>query len=154
MPDQLAEQPDRPLPGPALVGTYSPPFRPLTPDEDVEIVDARSTTAAPDIVCVGLSTPKQERWMAAHIGLLHAPALLGVGAAFDIHAGTLRQAPRWMQRSGLEWLFRLAVGNRVGCGGATSSTTRASARDHPAPTANQHCGGGTREGHSPLGTCG
>jgi N-acetylglucosaminyldiphosphoundecaprenol N-acetyl-beta-D-mannosaminyltransferase len=58
-------------------------------------------------VWVGLSTPKQERWMAAHLGRLDAPAVLGVGAAFDIHAGTLRQAPRWMQRSGLEWAYRL-----------------------------------------------
>jgi N-acetylglucosaminyldiphosphoundecaprenol N-acetyl-beta-D-mannosaminyltransferase len=56
---------------------------------------------------VGLSTPKQERWMAAHVGRLQAPVLLGVGAAFDMHAGTLRQAPPWMQRSGLEWAYRL-----------------------------------------------
>ena len=65
--------------------------------------------AMPEVVWVGLSTPKQERWMAAHVGRLDASVLIGVGAAFDIHAGTLRQAPRWMQRSGLEWLFRLAM---------------------------------------------
>ncbi len=63
--------------------------------------------ADPDIVWVGLSTPKQERWMAAHVGRLTAPVLIGVGAAFDFHAGLKPQAPRWMQRSGLEWLFRL-----------------------------------------------
>jgi N-acetylglucosaminyldiphosphoundecaprenol N-acetyl-beta-D-mannosaminyltransferase len=68
---------------------------------------ARINAARPDIVWVGLSTPKQERWMAAHVGRLDAPALVGVGAAFDFHAGIKRQAPRWMQRSGLEWSFRL-----------------------------------------------
>ena len=59
------------------------------------------------LVWVGLSTPKQERWMADHVGKLRANALLGVGAAFDLHAGTVPQAPRWMQRSGLEWAYRL-----------------------------------------------
>lgn len=96
------------FPGLRVVGTYSPPFRPLTPEEDDEVV-ARINEADPDLVWVGLSTPKQERWMASHVRRLRAPVLLGVGAAFDIHAGTLRQAPAWMQRSGLEWLFRLAV---------------------------------------------
>jgi len=108
VPERLAQKLTARFPGLRVVGTYSPPFRPLSPAEDVEIVE-RINAAAPDLVYVGLSTPKQERWMAAHVGLLHAPALLGVGAAFDIHAGTLRQAPRWMQRSGTEWLFRLAV---------------------------------------------
>jgi N-acetylglucosaminyldiphosphoundecaprenol N-acetyl-beta-D-mannosaminyltransferase len=56
---------------------------------------------------VGLSTPKQERWMAEHVGRLTAPVLIGVGAAFDFHAGLKKQAPRWMQRSGMEWAFRL-----------------------------------------------
>ena len=59
------------------------------------------------LVWVGLSTPKQERWMADHVGKLRANALFGVGAAFDLHAGTVPQAPRWMQRSGLEWAYRL-----------------------------------------------
>ena len=108
VPERLAQKLTARFPGLRVAGTYSPPFRPLSPAEDVEIVE-RINAAAPDLVYVGLSTPKQERWMAAHVGLLHAPALLGVGAAFDIHAGTLRQAPRWMQRSGTEWLFRLAV---------------------------------------------
>ncbi len=81
VPERLAERLTARFPGLRVAGTYSPP----------------------------LSTPKQERWMAAHVGRLNAPALLGVGAAFDIHAGTLRQAPRWMQRSGTEWVFRLGV---------------------------------------------
>ena len=89
-----------------IVGSYSPPFRPLTPEEDEEVVQTINA-AAPDLVWVGLSTPKQERWMAAHMGRLTASALLGVGAAFDIHAGTLPQAPRWMQARGLEWTYRL-----------------------------------------------
>jgi N-acetylglucosaminyldiphosphoundecaprenol N-acetyl-beta-D-mannosaminyltransferase len=63
----------------------------------------------PDIVWVGISTPKQECWMREHVGRLGAPVLIGVGAAFDFHAGVKRQAPRWMQQSGLEWLFRLTT---------------------------------------------
>lgn len=93
-------------PGLRIAGTFSPPFRPLSAEEDAEVVEKINASGA-DIVWVGLSTPKQERWMATHVGRLTVPALIGVGAAFDIHAGTLRQAPRWMQRSGLEWLFRL-----------------------------------------------
>ena len=89
-----------------IVGSYSPPFRPLSPEEDQAMVE-RINAAAPDVVWVGLSTPKQEKWMAAHVGRLHAPVLVGVGAAFDFHAGTKQQAPYWMQRSGLEWFFRL-----------------------------------------------
>jgi N-acetylglucosaminyldiphosphoundecaprenol N-acetyl-beta-D-mannosaminyltransferase len=93
-------------PGLKVAGTYSPPFRSLTPQEDADVVQ-RITQAQPDIVWVGLSTPKQEQWMADHVGRLGAAVLIGVGAAFDFHAGVKRQAPRWMQRNGLEWLFRL-----------------------------------------------
>jgi N-acetylglucosaminyldiphosphoundecaprenol N-acetyl-beta-D-mannosaminyltransferase len=85
---------------------FSPPFRPLTLQEDQEVI-SRINTARPDIVWVGLSTPKQERWMAAHIGTTSAPVLIVVGAAFDFHAGLKAQAPRWVQRGGLEWAFRL-----------------------------------------------
>jgi N-acetylglucosaminyldiphosphoundecaprenol N-acetyl-beta-D-mannosaminyltransferase len=94
------------IPGLAVAGTDTPPFRALSAEEDREAVD-RINAAAPDLVWIGLSTPKQERWMAAHVGRLNAPVLLGVGAAFDIHAGTLRQAPPWMRARGLEWLYRL-----------------------------------------------
>jgi N-acetylglucosaminyldiphosphoundecaprenol N-acetyl-beta-D-mannosaminyltransferase len=90
-----------------IAGTMTPPFRALTPDEDDTVV-ARINAAAPDIVWVGLSTPKQEFWMASHIGRLNAPVLVGVGAAFDFLAGTKSQAPVWMQRCGLEWAYRLA----------------------------------------------
>lgn len=91
-----------------IVGSYSPPFRPLTGEEDYEIVE-RINATAPHIVWVGLSTPKQEQWMAAHVGRVKSAVLVGVGAAFDFHAGTKRQAPFWMQRSGLEWVFRLTT---------------------------------------------
>jgi N-acetylglucosaminyldiphosphoundecaprenol N-acetyl-beta-D-mannosaminyltransferase len=95
-------------PGIQIVGTISPPFRPLTVGEDTAYI-AQINAARPDIVWVGLSTPKQEQWMATHIGKLNAPVLVGVGAAFDFLAGTKRQAPAWMQRSGLEWFFRLTT---------------------------------------------
>ena len=89
-----------------VAGTLCPPFRELTPTEDQAVV-AAINAARPDIVWVGLSTPKQEFWMANHLGRIEAPVMIGVGAAFDFLAGTKRQAPRWMQRHGLEWLFRL-----------------------------------------------
>lgn len=97
----------RRFPGLRIAGTFAPPFRALSPEEDEAIV-ARINAAQPDIVWIGLSTPKQERWMASHLGRISAPVMIGVGAAFDFHAGTKRQAPRWMQRNGLEWLFRMA----------------------------------------------
>lgn len=93
-------------PGLNVVGTLCPPFRPLTPDEDAEVI-AQINSAAPDIVWVGLGSPKQEYWMANHIHLLNASVLIGVGAAFDFLSGTKKQAPAWVQRNGLEWLFRL-----------------------------------------------
>ena len=89
-----------------VVGTYCPPYRPLTQEEDKLAVNQINQTGA-DIVWVGLSTPKQERWMAEHLGRLRAPVMLGAGDAFDFHAGLKKQAPHWVQRSGLEWLFRL-----------------------------------------------
>lgn len=90
-----------------VAGFHSPPFRDLTPAETDEMI-AHINQSKPDILWVGLGSPKQERWMAEHIGALDAPVIIGVGAAFDLHAGIKKQAPRWMQQSGLEWLFRLA----------------------------------------------
>lgn len=89
-----------------VAGTYCPPFRELTAEEDRQIVELIER-ARPDIVWVGLSTPKQERWMFEHRGRLNAPVLVGVGAAFDFHTGRRSQAPIWMREHGLEWLFRL-----------------------------------------------
>ena len=106
MADRLAERLSARYPGLRVAGTYTPPFRPLTSDEDQNVVQ-RLNDARPDIVWVGLSTPKQERWMFAHTGRLQAPVLIGVGAAFDFHAGLKRQAPHWIQRSGFEWMFRM-----------------------------------------------
>lgn len=100
--DKLIER----FPGLQIVGTYSPPFRPLTDEEDAAICKQISDSGA-HMVWIGLSTPKQERWMSAHLGKLDAPVMLGVGAAFDFHAGLKSQAPKWMQKSGLEWFFRL-----------------------------------------------
>lgn len=91
-----------------IAGMLSPPFRPLTEAEDAAVVRTINA-AAPHIVWVGLSTPKQERWMAAHVDRLSANVLIGVGAAFDLCSGTVRQAPRIIQRSGFEWAFRLAM---------------------------------------------
>lgn len=102
----LAREMARRFPGLRVAGFDSPPFRPLTAAEDEELV-ARINACAPDIVFVGLGCPKQERWMADHRARLQAPALLGVGAAFDFHTGRVAQAPHLMQAAGLEWLFRL-----------------------------------------------
>lgn len=106
--DKLASCLQERFPGIRIAGTYCPPFRPLTPAEDLAVIEQINLAQA-DIVWVGLSTPKQERWMAAHVRRVHAPVLIGVGAAFDFLAGVKRQAPRWVQRSGLEWLFRLLL---------------------------------------------
>lgn len=91
-----------------VVGTYSPPFRALTPQEDQEVLD-RIHATNPDILWVGLSTPKQERWMYEHRTRLRVPVAVGVGAAFDLNSGRTKQAPAWMRENGLEWLFRLST---------------------------------------------
>jgi len=102
VPELLAQNLARRIPALKIVGAYSPPFRALTPEEDEEVV-RRINASGADLVWVGLSTPKQERWMAEHRERLDASVLLGVGAAFDFHAGLKQQAPGWMQRHGLEW---------------------------------------------------
>jgi len=91
-----------------VAGFYSPPFRPLS---EVEMSDAIRliNDSGADIVWVGLSTPKQELWIAEARSNLRAPLLLGVGAAFDFHSGTIRQAPPWIRSVGREWLFRLCA---------------------------------------------
>jgi N-acetylglucosaminyldiphosphoundecaprenol N-acetyl-beta-D-mannosaminyltransferase len=89
-----------------IVGKISPPFRPLTAEEDSGFAEAINA-ADPDVVWVGLGCPKQNLWMAENRAKLQAPVLIGVGAAFDFLAGVKSQAPPWMQRNGLEWFFRL-----------------------------------------------
>jgi N-acetylglucosaminyldiphosphoundecaprenol N-acetyl-beta-D-mannosaminyltransferase len=95
------------FPGLQIAGACCPPFRPLTQQEDEEVVSMINSAHA-DVVWVGLGAPKQERWMSEHRGRLKAPVLVGVGAAFDFHAGRVAQAPLWMREHGLEWLFRLS----------------------------------------------
>ena len=106
VPEKLATRLTRRFPGLEIAGMYSPPYRPLTAEEDSRVIHAINDTN-PDIVWVGLSTPMQEYWMHEHLGRISAPVMAGVGAAFDFHAGIKKQAPRWMQRAGLEWCFRL-----------------------------------------------
>lgn len=102
----LAERLKTRCPGMVIAGTHSPPFGTLSADEDnAELL--RINAARADILWVGLGAPKQELWMAGHQGKAEVPVMIGVGAAFDFHAGLKKQAPLWMQRSGLEWLFRL-----------------------------------------------
>lgn len=96
------------LPGLHIAGSYSPPFRPLTDKEETH-VQQLIRDADPDLLFVGISTPKQEKWMYAHQQAFPGVTMIGVGAAFDFHAGRIRQAPAWMQRNGLEWLFRLST---------------------------------------------
>jgi len=93
-------------PGLIIAGSHSPPFRRLSSNEDAEDT-AAINKARPDFVWVGLGMPKQEKWMVEHLGKINATALIGIGAAFDFHAGTKPRAPIWMQHAGLEWLFRL-----------------------------------------------
>jgi N-acetylglucosaminyldiphosphoundecaprenol N-acetyl-beta-D-mannosaminyltransferase len=104
--DELAAELSRLVDGLQVAGTHCPPFRPDAVVEPPDVIEAINASGA-DIVWVGLSTPKQERWMARNRPLLEPAVLVGVGAAFDLVAGRLAQAPGWMQRSGLEWLYRL-----------------------------------------------
>jgi len=94
-------------PGVQIVGGYSPPYRPLT-DEEEDAILGEINRAGADVVWVGIGVPKQEKWMAQMRPRLDAPVLIGVGAAFDFHAGLVPQAPAWMQSAGMEWVYRLA----------------------------------------------
>jgi N-acetylglucosaminyldiphosphoundecaprenol N-acetyl-beta-D-mannosaminyltransferase len=103
---QLGVSLRRRFPGANIVGGYAPPFRALTPEERIAISD-EINAAEPDVVWVGIGVPRQEKWMATMRPYLEAPVLVGVGAAFDFLAGLVPQAPPWLQRAGLEWLYRL-----------------------------------------------
>lgn len=104
--EKLAARLKEHFPGIQIAGTYAPPFRPLTQDEDAMIVE-KINAARPDIVWIGLGAAKEEFFAASHVEKVVAPVLIGVGAAFDFHAGVKPQAPRWMMRAGLEWFFRM-----------------------------------------------
>ncbi len=103
---QLALNLRQRYPGIKIVGGYSPPHRPLSQEEQDAIASEINHSGA-DVVWVGIGVPKQEKWMAQMRGRLHAPVLIGVGAAFDLHAGLVPQAPNWLQEAGLEWAYRL-----------------------------------------------
>jgi N-acetylglucosaminyldiphosphoundecaprenol N-acetyl-beta-D-mannosaminyltransferase len=104
---QLALNLRQRYPGIKIVGGYSPPHRPLTAEER-DVVLGEINSSHPDVVWVGIGVPKQEKWMAEMRPHLQAPVLVGVGAAFDFHAGLVAQAPAWIQDAGLEWAYRLA----------------------------------------------
>jgi N-acetylglucosaminyldiphosphoundecaprenol N-acetyl-beta-D-mannosaminyltransferase len=104
---QLALSLRKQHPGIQIIGGYSPPFRPLTREEEDAVI-AEINDAKPDVLWVGIGVPKQEKWMAHMRSALDVPVMCGVGAAFDFHAGRISQAPDWMQRRGLEWIYRIA----------------------------------------------
>jgi len=105
--ETLARRLSERFPGLEVAGTFSPPFRTLTEEEGAAVVEKINATR-PDVVWVGLGAPKQEKWMAAHVGRIAAAALIGVGAAFDFHSGNVKWAPGWIRKIGMEWAWRLA----------------------------------------------
>ena len=104
--EQLRDELTRRIPGLVIVGTYTPPFRPLSPTEQ-DALKAQLDEGKADILWCGLSTPKQERFIAANLALLPVKLMVGVGAAFDLLSGNLSEAPDWMKKSGLQWFYRL-----------------------------------------------
>lgn len=111
VPKLLAANLKRQFEGTNVVGMYSPPFRPLSEDEDEDVV-RMINEARPDVLWLGLGCPKQEKWAFEHRSRLRVPIIASVGQAFDIHAGQTTQAPAWMRENGLEWLFRFVINPR------------------------------------------
>jgi N-acetylglucosaminyldiphosphoundecaprenol N-acetyl-beta-D-mannosaminyltransferase len=105
-PERLRDELLRRFPQASIVGTYAPPFRPMTPEEEAALA-AQIHSLQPDIVWVGLSTPKQDRFMRRYLPLLETRLMVGVGAAFLYHTGAIRDSPQWVKRAGLQWLHRL-----------------------------------------------
>lgn len=105
--EQLKQALTARFPGLKVVGTYTPPFRPLNMEEEQELL-RRVASVKPDIFWVGLSTPKQERFMAEYLHKLEAKIMVGVGAAFDFHSGKMKDSPKWIQAVGLAWVYRLS----------------------------------------------
>jgi N-acetylglucosaminyldiphosphoundecaprenol N-acetyl-beta-D-mannosaminyltransferase len=106
VPEKMQSFLEQKFPGINIVGAYSPPFRQLTPGEDLEICD-RINQTNPDFIIVGLGSPKQDKWMQEHLDKIPGTVMIASGAAFDFFGGTINQAPLFIQRSGFEWLFRL-----------------------------------------------
>lgn len=103
--DKLMVELEKNYPGLQIVGMYSPPFRPMSAEEDREVIEAINK-ASPDFLWIGLGAPKQEKWMALHQGKVEG-FMVGVGAGFDYFAGNIERAPEWMQKSNMEWFYRL-----------------------------------------------
>ena len=112
VPELLTGKLTEKFPGLIVAGNYSPPFRELTHEEDRAVIDLINE-ANPDILWVGLGLLKQERWIGEHLGKIQVPWMIGVGAAFDFHAGTIKRAPKFFRNIGLEWLYRLAFEPRM-----------------------------------------
>lgn len=104
--DELAKRLSTRFPGLKIAGTFTPPFRPLNGDEERELARMVSESK-PDFLWVGISTPKQDRFMSEYLAKLDATVMLGVGAAFDMHTGHIKDAPSWIKRAGLQWVHRL-----------------------------------------------
>jgi len=103
---KLRENFEERFPGIRIVGTYTPPFRSLYKQEEAELIE-KVAKAKPDFFWVGLSTPKQEHFMADYLPRLNTKVMIGVGAAFDIHTGRVKDAPQWVKKMGLQWVHRL-----------------------------------------------
>jgi N-acetylglucosaminyldiphosphoundecaprenol N-acetyl-beta-D-mannosaminyltransferase len=112
VPEKVSRHMTDNFPGLVTAGTLSPPFRELSQKEELEIVE-RINDARPDILWVALGLLKQEAWIAKHFDVIEAPWMIGVGAAFDFHAGTIKRAPLFYQKIGMEWLYRLAFEPRM-----------------------------------------
>jgi N-acetylglucosaminyldiphosphoundecaprenol N-acetyl-beta-D-mannosaminyltransferase len=112
VPELLKEKLTKNCPDLIVSGGCSPPFRKLSPEEDQDVIDLINE-ARPDILWVGLGLVKQEKWIAEHLGKIKVPWMIGVGAAFDFHAGRVKRAPLFFRRMGLEWLYRLAFEPRM-----------------------------------------
>lgn len=104
--EELKRNLEKWYPGVRIAGTYTPPFQPLSADEEAEL-HQMFVELAPDIVWIGLSTPKQEQFMAEYLGSLNCKVMIGVGAAFDILSGNTKDAPEWIKSAGLQWFHRL-----------------------------------------------
>lgn len=105
---KLVEKLTEEYPGLDVVGTHCPPFRKLSQQEDDAVIE-EINAAKPDIVWVGTGAPKQDKWMHDHLGRIHAPVMVGVGAAFDYNSGNMKRAPKWVRACCLEWLYRLFI---------------------------------------------
>jgi N-acetylglucosaminyldiphosphoundecaprenol N-acetyl-beta-D-mannosaminyltransferase len=107
--DRAAEVLEQRYPGLNIAGTYCPPYGFEYDPSEIELINRKISTAAPDILFVGLGSPKQEKWIYEHYQQLKVPVSIGIGVSFEFTAGMVRRAPVWMQENGLEWLFRLTV---------------------------------------------